>query len=130
MRFTFIPFILSASVFTLGQAQSFSGLPPLLPSYSEDFSYIKSYPSLCFNNAFFDQQGRLWLTPCPGRQIGLHLVQFDGYDFSVVRGNLDQLPSDSRFVAIDGNGQFVGYVNEAGNQQAFFYNQAANQLAF
>ncbi|MCO6479327.1 MAG: response regulator, partial [Phaeodactylibacter sp.] len=42
----------------------------------------------------------------------------------------DQLPSDSRFVAIDGNGQFVGYVNEAGNQQAFFYNQAANQLAF
>ncbi len=117
-----------ASIPSLMPGQDDLSLPKLLPSYSEDFFHLKSYPSLCFEDAFFDQKGKLWLTPCPSGLTGLHLFQFDGYEFVVVRGNLDQLPTNSKFVMTDEIGRLVGYVNETGNQQAIFYDLNSNEL--
>ena len=75
--------------FRAGGQQIFDGLQKLFPSYIETFNDYKSNPSMCFNKTFFDDEGRMWLTPCTGTQTGLHLFQFDGYEFSAVRGSLD-----------------------------------------
>ena len=47
-------------------SQSINSLPKVVPSYSEDFRRYKSYPSMCFDNAFYGQNGELWLKTCGG----------------------------------------------------------------
>ena len=65
-------------------------LPELLPSYSEDFSNYSSYPSMSFDNAFLDDNGKLWLktSASVSATSALHLFQFDGYQFKLIRGSL------------------------------------------
>ena len=109
-------------------AQELSALPKITPSYSEDFIDYKSNPSMCFNNALFDGSGRMWLTPCTGTLTGLHLFQFDGYDFNAIRGSLDKLPTDTKFIFMDEKQRLVGYVNEPGNQQVVFYALQTGEL--
>ncbi len=83
---------------------------------------------MCFDNAFFDGSGRMWLTPCIGTQTGLHLFQFDGYEFRAVRGNLDKLPTDTKFLLMDAKERLVGFVNDPGKQQVVYYDPRTEEL--
>ena len=90
--------LLSLLCFTPINGQFISELPKLNPSYYETFEQLKSYPSMCFDNAFQDNNGKLWLTTCSGsRQTGVALFQFDGYEFIVVKNALDSLNIHTSF---------------------------------
>ncbi|MEM6964226.1 MAG: ATP-binding protein [Bacteroidota bacterium] len=78
-------------------AQSVEDLPKVKPSYSEDFSRIKSFPSMCFDDVFFGKNGELWLKTCGGSsQMNLLLFQFDGYEFRSLQDRFAELKGDIR----------------------------------
>lgn len=124
----FIIIFLFFAFFECEAQQLYENLPKLFPSYTETFSDYKSNPSMCFNLALFDEEGRMWLTPCTGSQTGLHLFQFDGYDFSAVRGKLDQLPTDSKFLMMDDMDRLVGFTYEPGDTKIIFFDPNKDKL--
>ncbi len=94
----------------LAGGQSFSNLPQITPSYFETFEHLKSYPSMCFEACFTDAKGRMWLAACAGsRQAGVALFQFDGYDFRVVRGDLNTLGFENKFIALYKGDKLIGH---------------------
>lgn len=107
-------------------------LPELLPSYSEDFSNYSSYPSMSFADAFFDNHGRLWLktTESVSATSALHLFQFDGYQFKLIRGSLASLKSTDRIADIYERRKLVGWTTRGDTCQIFFYDLETNQIEF
>lgn len=107
-------------------------LPELLPSYSEDFSNYSSYPSMSFDNAFLDDNGKLWLktSASVSATSALHLFQFDGYQFKLIRGSLASLKSTDRIADIYEGRKLVGWATRGDTCQVFFYDLETNQLEF
>lgn len=112
------------------QAQDFAALPKLVPSYSEDFSDYHSFPSICFEEVFFDARGKMWLLPCSTvRTIdAIHLFQFDGYDFSFVGGDWELLTKRSRFGGLYKNKAFVGMILGDRQRQFFYFDLQEEKL--
>ncbi len=80
--------------------------------YQEDESFSKK----CFQDIFFDERGRLWLTPCGDERLinSISLFRFDGYSFQPVEiftseGSVLEAPDVKR---IGKNGQFFGTTEE------------------
>ncbi len=72
-------------------------IPIYSPSYADRFLDNKTNPLICFDDAWQDSIGRLWLKTCA--PVGLDrvfLVMFDGYTFSLVGGVMDSLLPDSQ----------------------------------
>ncbi|MCB0576510.1 MAG: hypothetical protein KDC61_18280, partial [Saprospiraceae bacterium] len=111
-------------------AQTISSLPRLEPSYSEDFSDYNSYPSTCFQDAFMDQDGRLWLVVCDqaSRTNGMYLFQFDGYQFKLVEGALGELRLNCYIEGLYQGHYLVGKICEEGNNRIFFYDLQTGRL--
>lgn len=114
-------------------AQEFATLPKLVPSYTEDFTDYRSYPSMCFEDSFLDKQGRLWLMPCGSARAnsGLALIQFDGYEFRKVPVELgDRVSGSFRFIGLYEGQELLG-VDLVGRAPAatiqFFLFDPANQ---
>ncbi|MEM6380340.1 MAG: hypothetical protein AAF705_19280, partial [Bacteroidota bacterium] len=86
-------------------------LPVLTPSYTEDFSSYKSFPSMCFGRVLRGGNGRLFFTSCGSSILSnLHLFEFDGYEFRAVKGALRALGDPSSFQgSIDGQ-IFLGQI--------------------
>ncbi|MCB0563494.1 MAG: response regulator [Phaeodactylibacter sp.] len=123
-------FLFAASPF---QAQDINGLPKVYPSYSEDFSDYSSFPSTCFERAFQDIDGRLWLIPCASArtQASLNLFQFDGYEFKFVRGEIENLPVDPKFIGLDPQKTtLVGFSTGTEANRLFFYDLQNHRLRF
>lgn len=111
-------------------AQNDAGLPQLLPSYSEDFSDYKSYPSMCFGNAFLDHNGKLWLAACGvAGQNRLHLFQFDGYEFKVAKGELEGLPPRIHIRAMTREGLLVGQALDGTEYKLFSFDLDHEKLS-
>ncbi len=120
--------LLHASFF---QAQDFESLPKHYPAYSQDFSDVSSYPSICFERAIQDKNGRWWLIPCGSarQQSSLFLFQFDGYDFKLVSGIIEKLPFPHDIIGIEEGHTLVGYSSsQADSNQLFFYDLLTHQL--
>jgi len=113
-------------------AQEISNLPRLSPSYSEDFSDYNSFPSMCISDVHFDNNGKLWLQVCSAGRVtnAIHLFQFDGYDFRLVKEPLDQLNNNAKFVDLYQGNKLVGFVdNQDGiRNQLFFFDLQIDQL--
>lgn len=106
---------------SLATGQSQLPLPKVLPSYSEDFSHLRSFPSMCFDDAFLDKSGKLWLKPCTNTQTGLHLFQFDGYEFRMMRGVLDSIPTNIDFNIFEDRNVLIGFITNPGEQKVVYY---------
>lgn len=120
--------ILSLFCFAVG-AQEVAALPRLTPSYSDGFQNYKSYPSICFEQAFFDKNGKLWLTTCgTARVSGLLLYQFDGYEFKLVEGELSQLKDFTHLIGLQEGRRLFGYTGQADSTQLFFYDLEDDRL--
>ena len=116
----------------VAEAQELASLPKLVPSYTEDFANYRSYSSMCFEDSFLDQQGRLWLMPCSFARAntGLALIQFDGYEFREVPLELKGQPSGSiRFIGLYGERELLGtaFVSKTPTAIRFFLFDPANQ---
>ncbi|MEL7119896.1 MAG: ATP-binding protein [Bacteroidota bacterium] len=120
------------SGFTSLQAQEVDPLPKLYPAYAEDFSDLSSFPNICFEKAFMDEDGRMWLAPCGSAkmQASLYLFQLDGYNFKFVRGAIEKLSVDHVFIDfIDGH-TLVGLTQQDETNQIFFYDLRTHDLRF
>ncbi|HMQ88117.1 MAG TPA: ATP-binding protein [Flavilitoribacter sp.] len=115
---------------SLAAGQNDLHLPELLPSYSEDFSEYSSYPSMSFDNAFLDDNGKLWLktTESISATSALHLFQFDGYRFKLVRGELARLKSTDNIAGIYQQRKLVGWSKRPDNNQLFFYDLNTDRI--
>ncbi len=115
-----------------GNAQDFDALPKLLPSYSEDFSKYNSYPSMCFEDVYFDKWGKLWLKVCGSvsGSSGLHLFQFNGYQFKLISGGLKQLDFKDRIGGIYKGEELVGLSTINDINQLFFFNLTTHEIKF
>jgi signal transduction histidine kinase/CheY-like chemotaxis protein/methylphosphotriester-DNA--protein-cysteine methyltransferase len=70
------------------RGQYWSDLPPLHPSYVNSFvNEGDSYAEQCFDGAFRDHRGRVWLNVCGVERLinALGLYVFDGYDYQSVQ---------------------------------------------
>ncbi len=70
------------------RGQSWSDSPALYPSYVNSFTKEgTSYAEQCFEGAFRDQRGRVWLNVCGVERIinSLGLYVFDGYNYQSVQ---------------------------------------------
>ncbi|MEM9258034.1 MAG: ATP-binding protein [Bacteroidota bacterium] len=109
-------------------AQANNDLPTLAPSYAEDFSHLKSFPSVCFDNVLRDESGRMFFSTCgAGLLSNLHLFEFDGYDFRVVKGALEGLKNRAEFVGTKDGHSFIGYTRK-GDINITVYNVATDEL--
>lgn len=113
-------------------AQSISALPRLLPSYSDDFSDYNTFPSLCFEDAYQDLHGRLWLKTCGAVRVtnASHLFQFDGYAFRLVQDELSGLSFSAKFEGLYQQRQLVGMDRAGGAGQMFFYDLLTGRLTY
>lgn len=111
-------------------AQDSSTLPKITPSYSQDFSNLKSYPSICFSDIFSDKKGRLWLKTCLNSSlISLHLFQFDGYEFRLIH-ELKELGGQTRIIGITDAQELVGFEFAEKVGRIFFFNLETRELSF
>ena len=112
------------------KAQEPMSLPKLYPSYVEDFSDYNSFPSLCFEKAFWDDNGKLWLLPCPGvrHANGINLFQFDGYDFRKVGGDWEKISKGVNVVGFSRPNELCGYIGDAVSYEIFFFDTETDQL--
>lgn len=124
-----LPYFFLLFVFT-AHSQDVASLPKLSPSHTETFSDYKSFPSICFENAFEDKSGRLWLVPCASarKQSALHLFMFDGYDFTFVRGEISKLPINSHIIGMLNQETLIGYIEREDESKIFSYNVFEQQL--
>ena len=113
-------------------AQELVDLPKITPSYSENFQDYKSYPSMCFENAYKDRNGRLWLKTCGSASMtsSLHLFQFDGYRFQLIQGELEQLRLEHEIFGMYQERELVGLTYKKDKNQLFFYDLETNHLTF
>ena len=112
-------------------AQTFSSLPKLTPSYSENFDHYESHPFLCIKDVFFDDNGKMWLNLCPDANfLNLHLIQFDGYSFHLAQGDLKKLNINSRFQAMLNKRTLIGFSNIQGIGSVFSYDLPNNKVRF
>ena len=107
----------------LSEGQDLADLPKLFPSYSEDFTDYKSYPSICFERAFLDDNGRLWLLPCrPVRANNrIFLFQFDGYEFRQVIGELATISQNCSFHGLYKGQELLGSTSTARGEPFDFF---------
>ncbi len=129
-RYIILFVILLTNVFFVN-AQADLQLPKLLPSFSEDFSGYNTFPSRCFQNAFLDEQGKLWLQSCGVNMTSsLHLFQFDGYEFKLVRGALEELGHNSKITGVYKGRELVGFSFDPNDKRVFFFNFHNDSLSF
>lgn len=94
--------------------QSFENLPKLEAAYQNHFYQENaSYASKCFDDALFDQQGRLWLRVCSNPLIvnAVGLMRFDGYQFTPYDLKIDVPQSNIaviRLAGVDRSGKIFG----------------------
>ncbi len=89
-RYTYVAMLLFVSSVASGQENA--RLQDVYPSYTEDFHDSKTFPAVCFNDAWQDADGRVWLKTCsPVATDRLYLFEFDGYDFRLATQVLDTL---------------------------------------
>ncbi len=107
-------------------------LPELSPSSVQNFSNYSSFPSLCFEDAWEDQSGRLWLKVCGATRISsnIHLFQFDGYSFRLIEGALAQLDGNDQFIDLYKNKKVVGFLDDPSKKRLFFYDLYKDQMQF
>ena len=99
------------SVLCHGQIQFDKDYPKVYPSSSDDFSYLKSFPSVCINNVHVDELGRYWLSTCgSSAQIDLHLFKFDGYNFSIVDEPFKDFGFDKQIISYLGDNKLAGLI--------------------
>ncbi|MCG8327032.1 MAG: ATP-binding protein [Chitinophagales bacterium] len=113
-----------------GIAQIPDEWPKLYSSFSEDFSDYNSFPSICFEQALWDESGKMWLVPCSGlRHTGnINLFQFDGYDFRVVEGDWEQIPYGANFKGIYKKHWLAGSLGESHSTHLFFFNLQTGEV--
>ena len=113
------------------RAQSLPTLSNLSPSYSEDFFHYKSHPALCVKDVFLDDNGKMWLNLCNHvNALNLHLLQFDGYSFRMVQGDLKQLNAKSRIEGMLDGQTLIGFSNSQGEGHIFRYDLQTNKVRF
>lgn len=96
------------------------------PVRIQEYSNLSTFPSACFQNAWLDSTGRLLLLTCPPEAAdGIQLFSFDGYEFRVIRGALDSLPTDSKILARTDEYTFAG---RAGNEKVFTINILSGEI--
>ncbi|MEM9820506.1 MAG: two-component regulator propeller domain-containing protein, partial [Bacteroidota bacterium] len=122
--------LLLFSSLTLGHGQDeLAALPLLTPSYSQSFDHFKTFPSMCFKKAFWDAKGRLWLKSCgSATQHRVHLFQFDGYEFRVVRAGLEELGIRANFSLIHKERFLIGIDDYNRERSIISYDLFTNQL--
>ncbi len=110
--------------------QSNDSFPTLFPAHSENFEDLASYPSLCFRDVFQSSDGRLWFIPCSvvENNLGLRLLQFDGYAFRSATSGLDTLDQNTKIRGIYKEDILVGYSSIEGNNQIIFYDVIKEEL--
>ncbi len=112
-------------------AQSPSSLRKLTPSYSEDFYHYKSNLALCVQDVFFDDNGKMWLNLCNYvNTLNLHLLQFDGYAFQMVQGDLKKLGADSRIQGMLDGHTLIGFTIDKRENHIFRYDLQTNKVRF
>ncbi|MEM6769527.1 MAG: triple tyrosine motif-containing protein, partial [Bacteroidota bacterium] len=102
----------------------------LKPSYTEDFSNYKSFPSMCFGNAFRSNNGRLLFTSCGGGTLSnLHLFEFNGYNFRAVSGSLGKIKEKTSFKGSEDGENFLGLVGQPSKPLNFLaYNLNTDEI--
>ncbi len=125
-------FLLLFLLFSLKvSGQSIFQFPKLKPSYFESFDHLKSYPSMCFSDVFQDREGRLWLKTCSSaRQSGLVLFQFDGYEFSPVKQDLDSLEVKTDFISLYQGHQLIAFDPAPSMNRLLFYDLSSKKLEY
>lgn len=109
----------------------YSDLPKLYPSYVEDFQEYKSFPSVCFEDVYQDSNGRFWLANCKAaNQVNLHLFQFDGYQFKIIKGELGALSHRSEINGFTTNNKAVGTYKDNTSHKVFFFDLATETIDF
>ncbi len=86
---------------------------------------------MCFRDAFWDKNGKLWLSVCgAASQNNLHLFQFDGYEFKLVQGELEKLDHNDLISGLHQSRMLVGYtyVPEQDNLIFFTFDLETDQL--
>ena len=116
--------------YSLVKAQDVITLPKLYPAYSEDFTSLPSYSPTCFETAYQDVNGKLWLRPCPVNRItsGAHLFQFDGYAFKTVKGDLGKVKGVIRFVHLHQGKELIGIAGLRKDLTLFHHDLLTDQL--
>lgn len=128
-RSIFLVFFLILSNDITGQVMD--KLSPLVPAHSEYFQDLPSYPSFCFKKIFRSSNGKLWLIPCTviENNMGLRLIQFDGYQFQPIRNGLEKLDRTARIIDLYQENILVGFCEEEEEQHLFFYDLSKDQLS-
>ncbi|MEL7120577.1 MAG: ATP-binding protein [Bacteroidota bacterium] len=132
MRFYFLLFVLQVGLWQSSHfyAQAVS-YPKLVPGYYENFRDYRTYPSVCIEDAFVDSNGRLWLSTCKSANTAnIHLYQFDGYKFKLVKGELSQLNHLSRIIGFTQKNEVVGTFEERNETQIFFFDLVSETISF
>ncbi len=112
-------------------AQGTSQLPKLTPSCSEDFYHYKSNLALCVKDVFFDDNGKMWLNLCNNvNLLNLHLLQFDGYSFQMVEGDLKKLDAENRIREMLDGHTLIGFTNNKSENHIFRYDLQTNKVRF
>ncbi|MEO1437228.1 MAG: hypothetical protein AAFV80_16930, partial [Bacteroidota bacterium] len=94
-------------------------MPKIYPSTTRDYSELASFPTVCFNKAWTDADGRLWIGTCfPESTNRMYLFQFDGYEFKLVSETLDSLKFGSKIESQLNDHTFIGIQNQ--KSPAFF----------
>ena len=105
-------------------------LPALTPSHSEDFSHLRSNPSLCTQNVFFDANGKMWINTCDElERLKVSLFQFDGYDFRLVRGDLKKIKGEAFIQAMLNKRKLIGISQYQGQDNIFLYDLFTNEVS-
>lgn len=85
---------------------------------------------MCFNNAFLDPNGKLYLATCGvAGQNRLHLFQFDGYEFKAVKGELEELPPESHIQFMVPEGNLIGHAIDGTEKKLFSFDLKSGTLA-
>ncbi|MEM6726740.1 MAG: hypothetical protein AAF598_22070, partial [Bacteroidota bacterium] len=96
-----------------------SELPKIYPSTTRDYSELASFPTVCFDKAYTDSDGRLWIGTCfPESTNRMYLFLFDGYEFNLVSGALDSMKFGSKIERQLNDHTFVGTLNQ--EEPSFF----------
>ena len=112
-------------------AQDGPDLPKYFPSYSNDFSDYRTFPSSCMEDAFWDRHGKLWLKTCGISVVNsLHLFQFDGYGFRLVRGAIKNLDQYHKIIGLYDDDTLIGYKRDTDDTGIFAFDFDTEQLRF
>ncbi|MEO1260026.1 MAG: ATP-binding protein [Bacteroidota bacterium] len=112
-------------------AQDGPDLPKYFPAYSNDFSDYGTFPSSCFDNAYLDRHGKLWMKTCGISQLNsLHLFQFNGYEFRLVQAALQGLDHSTKIKGLYNDHALAGYVSIDSSAQVIVFDLETHELQF